>query len=177
MFVGKSNRAHLCGWKWGAVVDHKKYDAACGFAVLFEDAEGQLYFHGIFGCVVGVVPRDWSFMGTEKMTSGATEINGIGWVMFWILQFGHTRFRVHYDCEYAAMGAEARGTPKSNEDLVIVVAGLTSLVCRQFDISLEHVYAHRGHPWNELADHVCNVVSLRGMGFNGDRFRMPLCLR
>ena len=149
---------------------------ACGFAVFFEDAVGDIFFHGMFGSLISTEGRYDDFLGTERCTSGASEINGMTWVILWLLQAPQKRFVVYYDCQYAAQVVTARATPLVNKPLVTFAAGIMAYATRLKEVTTQHVYSHRGHAWNELADLICTCTSLRGVGFGAPWF-IPASVR
>ena len=139
-----------------------KQKAACGIAVFFEDTDGTTYFHGFFGALLAMDAKQPTFLGTMKGTPGASEINGMVWVFLWILQAQQSRFVIYYDCMYAEQVTMAKATPRVNKPLVTIPAGLMSFASQCNTVQTQHIYSHKGHAWNELADHICTSTSLRG---------------
>ena len=55
-----------------------------------------------------------------------------------------------------ALGASHKGSILGNQsDLKCVCNVLYNCVVSNFHICFEHVYSHKGDPWNELADRIC----------------------
>ena len=48
----------------------------------------------------------------------------------------------------------------------MVAAGVMAFALEAREVGSQHVKAHSGDPWNEMADVVCNVTSERGGGFD-----------
>ena len=55
--------------------------------------------------------------------------------------------------------ASGRFHPNDTSDLSLLVAMLFRHLAQTAHISLQHVKAHVGHPWNELADSLCTLSS------------------
>ena len=73
----------------------------------------------------------------------------------WLLsQGGDSNVSIRGDSQYALKIATKEWRAKANQELASRVQNLWQEVASMRDLSSEHVRAHRGHRWNERADHL-----------------------
>ena len=151
----------------GATVDgSRKGEAAAGFCVFYELCDGKCTFGGFDGCVIATDQAHNMFFGATVATNGTAEVTATLLATLWMLQSGYHSFHLGFDSKYADAVASAVAKPKTNVDLVNVTAAMRETLRKKCLLVAEHVYSHRGHPWNELADVVCDTISLRTDGFS-----------
>ncbi len=66
---------------------------------------------------------------------------------------------VRSDSKYAIEVSEGRWKAKANVKLVDSVRARLIEARRIVDLKLEHIHAHRGHRWNERADHLARAAA------------------
>ena len=77
--------------------------------------------------------------------------------MRWLLIEGGNRPAIiHTDSQYAGNLATGNWKAKANKELVAMVQKLWREVSVLRELNWSHVRAHRGHRWNERADHLAN---------------------
>ena len=75
----------------------------------------------------------------------------------WLLIDGSEKPAIIYtDSQYAGNLATGQWRAKANKELVTTVQNLWHEVVQVRTIEWRHVRAHRGHRWNERADHLAN---------------------
>lgn len=106
----------------------------------------------------GIVITDetWKdFIGAEVGSNNTAELSAIAAALSWLLkQGGGSPVVIRADSQYALNIANGQWRAKKNRDLVSHVRLLWDEVSSLRDLSGEHVRAHRGHRWNERADHL-----------------------
>ncbi|HJM13561.1 MAG TPA: RNase H family protein [Candidatus Thalassarchaeaceae archaeon] len=95
------------------------------------------------------------FIGAEVGSNNTAELSAIAKALRWVLTEGE-EFRVEIctDSTYAGNIASGDWKVKANKELARFVQQLWIEVAGLMPLSWKHVRAHRGHRWNERADHL-----------------------
>ena len=95
------------------------------------------------------------FLGAEVGSNNTAELSAIAHAMRWLLSEGDSQDVVlRGDSQYALNIASGDWRAKANKELAGSVQALWSEVASLHSLCAEHVRAHRGHRWNERADHL-----------------------
>ena len=95
------------------------------------------------------------FVGAEVGSNNTAELTAIAEALRWLLtEGGGDEAIIRADSQYAGNLASGAWKAKANRALVAHVQELWSAVSGLRPLSWEHVRAHRGHRWNERADHL-----------------------
>ncbi len=135
-----------------------KTPAGWGFCVISGDSGigkggGDVIFE-TSGPVVTEKSAD-GFLGAEVGSNNTAELSAIAHAMRWLLSEGDNRDVVlRGDSQYALNIASGEWRAKANKELAGSVQALWSEVASLHSLCAEHVRAHRGHRWNERADHL-----------------------
>eukprot|EP00959_Pyramimonas_sp_CCMP1952_P075708 1582466-Pyramimonas_sp.AAC.1 len=93
--------------------------------------------------------------------SFAAEASAMIWALIWALRpkdlYGQCAVRVFSDNMSVAYVA-FRFARASSQHSVCVVRNVVLLMNNVVDVSHAHVHSHCGHPWNELADKLCDAA-------------------
>ena len=102
-------------------------------------------------------PADDEFLGAEVGSNNTAEVTGFAMALRWLLIEGSEQDAIIYtDSQYAGNLATGEWRAKANKALVTSVQNLWSEVSHMRNLEWRHVRAHRGHRWNERADHLAN---------------------
>ncbi len=100
-------------------------------------------------------PSENDYLGAEVGSNNTAELTAIGHAARWILsQPGEGVVVIRGDSQYALNIASGAWRAKANQDLAESVKALWMEVDSVRGLRGEHVRAHRGHRWNERADHL-----------------------
>ena len=100
-------------------------------------------------------PSENDYLGAEVGSNNTAELTAIGHAARWILsQPGEGVVVIRGDSQYALYIASGAWRAKANQDLAESVKALWMEVDSVRGLRGEHVRAHRGHRWNERADHL-----------------------
>jgi ribonuclease HI len=95
------------------------------------------------------------FLGAEVGSNNTAELSAFAHALRWLLmQDTMETALVRADSIYAGNLADGSWKPKANRALVQRVQELWREVKAQREVEWDHVRAHRGHRWNERADHL-----------------------
>jgi len=95
------------------------------------------------------------FIGAEVGSNNTAELSAIAAALNWLLrQGGSSSVVIRADSQYALNIANGQWRAKKNRDLSSHVRSLWDEVSSLRELSGEHIRAHRGHRWNERADHL-----------------------
>ena len=136
----------------------RKTPAGWGFCVISGDSGigkggGDVIFERS-GPVVTEESVD-GFLGAEVGSNNTAELSAIAHAMRWLLSEGDSQDVVlRGDSQYALNIASGEWRAKANKELAGSVQALWSEVASLHSLCAEHVRAHRGHRWNERADHL-----------------------
>ena len=96
-----------------------------------------------------------NFIGAEVGSNNTAELTAIAEALRWLLtEGGGDSAGIRADSQYAGNLASGAWKAKANRALVAHVQELWVTVSALRPLSWEHVRAHRGHRWNERADHL-----------------------
>ena len=135
-----------------------KTPAGWGFCVISGDSGigrggGDVVFERS-GPVVTEESAD-GFLGAGVGSNNTAELSAIAHAMRWLLaESGSQAVVLRGDSEYALNIASGQWRAKANKELADSVRALWSEVKSLRSLTPEHVRAHRGHRWNERADHL-----------------------
>lgn len=102
-------------------------------------------------------PTDEDFIGAEVGSNNTAELTAFAMALRWLLIDGDDKNAIIYtDSQYAGNLATGAWRAKANKILVKSVQNLWNEVKQIRPIEWRHVRAHRGHRWNERADHLAN---------------------
>ena len=95
------------------------------------------------------------FIGAEVGSNNTAELSGFAAALRWLLmEGGDEAATIRADSTYAGNLASGVWKAKANRELVAHVQALWAEVASLRPLSWSHVKAHRGHRWNERADHL-----------------------
>lgn len=96
-----------------------------------------------------------NYLGAEVGSNNTAELTAIAEALRWLLIEGTERpVIIKTDSQYAGNLATGNWKAKANKKLVAKVQQLWQEVSNLTELEWEHVRAHRGHRWNERADHL-----------------------
>ncbi|MDP6640578.1 MAG: hypothetical protein QGH90_01840 [Candidatus Poseidoniaceae archaeon] len=133
------------GWGYVVVVG----DTGLGKGV------GELLIEN-FGKVITDNNND-DFIGAEIGSNNTGELSAFAHALRWILtNQSDGEYTIRTDSTYAGNIADGTWKAKANLALVKRVRSLWNEVGQLYKLSWNHVKAHRGHRWNERADHLAS---------------------
>ena len=95
------------------------------------------------------------FVGAEVGSNNTAELCGFAAALRWLLvEGGEEAAVIRADSQYAGNLASGAWKAKANKELVRQVQLLWREVAGLRPLTWSHVKAHRGHRWNERADHL-----------------------
>jgi len=95
------------------------------------------------------------FIGAEVGSNNTAELSGFAAALRWLLvEGGDEPAMIRADSTYAGNLATGVWKAKANRELVAHVQALWDEVQALRPLAWSHVKAHRGHRWNERADHL-----------------------
>jgi ribonuclease HI len=100
-------------------------------------------------------PKVNGFLGAEVGSNNTAELSAIAHALRWLLvESGESKIIIRGDSQYALEIAQKNWRAKANQLLAQRVQSLWDEVSSLRPLSGEWVRAHRGHRWNERADHL-----------------------
>jgi ribonuclease HI len=132
--------------------------AAWGLVVVEGDSglgkgSGELRYEDAGNVVTAV--GEPGHIGAEVGSNNTAELSGFAAALRWLLmEGGDDGAEIRADSVYAGNLASGTWRAKANRALVAHVQALWDEVDRLRPLSWSHVKAHRGHRWNERADHL-----------------------
>ena len=120
-----------------------------------------MHFRGIFGHSAACIEDPW-LAGADRNQVPQNESAAILASLAWAAQSKAptgTSLVILPDASYAIGVLNADFRPKSNHSQVKVVRAVADIIGCTFQIEVQHIKSHKGHPWNELADVICEAVS------------------
>lgn len=100
-------------------------------------------------------PEAPGFIGAEVGSNNTAELCGVAAALRWLLADGGDEPAIiAADSLYAVRVGSGEWRAKANKQLALHVQRLWREVASLRPLSWEHVRAHRGHRWNERADHL-----------------------
>ena len=100
-------------------------------------------------------PKVNGFLGAEVGSNNTAELSAIAHALRWVLvEAGESKIIIRGDSQYALQIAQNNWRAKANKQLAQRVQSRWDEVSSLRPLSGEWVRAHRGHRWNERADHL-----------------------
>ena len=132
--------------------------AACAVVIVTGDnglGKGNGEIHEEFSDIVVTDESHENYIGAKVGSNNTAELSGFAAALRWLLvEGGEEQAVIRADSQYAGNLACGAWKAKANRELVAHVQSLWDTVAELRDLSWEHVRAHRGHRWNERADHL-----------------------
>ena len=95
------------------------------------------------------------YMGASVGSNNTAELTAIGHALRWaLIDEREDALTIRSDSEYAANLTAGIWKPKANKELVRRIRSFWKECLLNRTVTIEHVRAHRGHRWNERADHL-----------------------
>ena len=130
---------------WGVVVVRGDSGLGKGDGEVIEELSGPVI----------VSPDDEGFLGAEVGSNNTGELSAMAHALRWLLMEGSTdAVTIRGDSQYALKIAAGEWRAKANGELAARVQALWNEVTSLRTVEAEHIRAHRGHRWNERADHL-----------------------
>ena len=96
---------------------------------------------------------DW--IGAEVGSNNTAELSAFAMALRWLLlEGGEGKALIRTDSTYAGNLADGTWKAKANRNLVSRMQKLWGEVSTLRELEWKHIRAHRGHRWNERADHL-----------------------
>ena len=100
-------------------------------------------------------------VSSSRGSNNTAELSAFAQALRWLLlQASDASALIRADSIYAGNLADGSWKAKANRALVARVQALWMEVKEQRDVAWDHVRAHRGHRWNERADHLAGRHAL-----------------
>ena len=116
---------------------------------------GNGELHEEFSDIVVTDEHHENYIGAEVGSNNTAELSGFAAALRWLLVEGGVEHAVRRaDSLFAGTLACGAWKAKANRELVAHVQSLWDTVSQLRPLTWEHVRAHRGHRWNERADHL-----------------------
>lgn len=116
---------------------------------------GSGELHEEFAGIVETDEGNDDFIGATVGSNNTAELSGFAAALRWLLvEGGGDSAVIRADSQYAGNLACGAWKAKANRELVAHVQALWDTVSELRTLTWEHVKAHRGHRWNERADHL-----------------------
>ena len=117
--------------------------------------KGNGEIHEEFSDIVVTDESHENYIGAKVGSNNTAELSGFAAALRWLLvEGGEEHAVIRADSQYAGNLACGAWKAKANRELVAHVQALWDAVAELRGLSWEHVRAHRGHRWNERADHL-----------------------
>ena len=130
---------------WGFVVIEGDAGLGRGHGGIVHEANGQ----------VETSPGAPMYLGAEIGSNNTAELSAVAHALRWLLTVDDTRPAViRADSLYAMNISAGTWRARANTALARTCQRLWAEVASQRPLSWKHVRAHRGHRWNERADHL-----------------------
>ena len=130
---------------WGVVIVQGDSGLGKGDGEIIEEMSGRV--------ITDSNLDNW--LGAEIGSNNTAELSALAHALRWLLTVdGVTQVTIRGDSNYALKIATQEWRAKKNLELAARVVNLLDEVSTFIDVDLDHVRAHRGHRWNERADHL-----------------------
>mgnify|MGYP003305712678 FL=1 len=130
---------------WGVVVVRGDSGLGKGDGEVIEELSGPVI----------VSPDEEGFLGAEVGSNNTGELSAMAHALRWLLMEGSTDpVTLRGDSQYALKISTGEWRAKANRELAARVQALWDEVTSLRTVVAEHIRAHRGHRWNERADHL-----------------------
>jgi ribonuclease HI len=141
---------------------HGDNEAAWAIAILMHDGAQW----AVLGWNAGLAPTDHPdpfYIGASSNTNGAAEVSAIAWAALAALSlftnFPNLDTEIRYDSQTAAILANSQALSKKQPLLAAISSTLWGYAGYSHILYFTHVYAHKGEPWNCLADKAAEAAS------------------
>ena len=137
---------------------------------------GTITFIGAMACSF---KHDHDLIAQNGPTSNnVAEILAVTWasVIACKLPQEHTHVVVHPDSTCAMYAAQQGALAETNQLIARVASGVFHYATQLTTITMQHVPAHTGNPWNELADTLANHAAREDLCPPWDNLKTVLCL-
>ncbi len=156
--------AHFSLYVDGSCIENRDVDAntiaAWGLVIVVGDNGLGKGSGNIIEEKWGLVPTNpatENYIGAEVGSNNTAELTAMAEALRWLLIEGTDKTAIiNTDSQYAGNLSTGNWKAKANKKLVKSVQNLWLEVSELRSISWNHVRAHRGHRWNERADHLAN---------------------
>ncbi|MAJ00862.1 MAG: hypothetical protein CMA10_00435 [Euryarchaeota archaeon] len=143
--LGNQNVDRLTPAAWALVVVKGDSGLGRGTGEIVEETSGRVITD----------PDEDGFIGAEVGSNNTAELCGFAAALRWLLiEGGSDAAVIRADSQYAGNLASGVWKAKANKELVHQVQLLWREVSGLRPLTWSHVKAHRGHRWNERADHL-----------------------
>ena len=130
---------------WGVVVVQGDSGLGKGDGEVIEELSGPVI----------VSSEEEGFLGAEVGSNNTGELSAMAHTLRWLLMEGCTDpVTIRGDSQYALKIASGEWRAKANRELAARVQALWDEVTSLRTVVAEQIRAHRGHRWNERADHL-----------------------
>ena len=130
---------------WGVVIVQGDFGASKGDGEIVEELSGSVITSS----------EEEGFLGAEIGSNNTGELSAMAHALRWLLIEGSTdAVTIRGDSQYALKIATGEWRAKANRELAARVQALWDEVTSLRSVVAEHIRAHRGHRWNERADHL-----------------------
>ena len=130
---------------WGVVVVRGDSGLGKGDGEVIEELSGPVI----------VSPDEEGFLGAEVGSNNTGELSAMAHALRWLLmEGGADPVTLRGDSQYALKISTGEWRAKANRELAARVQALWDEVTSLRTVVAEHIRAHRGHRWNERADHL-----------------------
>ena len=130
---------------WGVVIVRGDFRASKGDGEIIEELSGSVITSS----------EGEGFLGAEIGSNNTGELSAMAHALRWLLIEGSTdAVTIRGDSQYALKIATGEWRAKANRELAARVQALWDEVTSLRSVAAEHIRAHRGHRWNERADHL-----------------------
>jgi exonuclease III/ribonuclease HI len=149
---------------------NKERGPAFGFMVVKACARGVQHFGGYFAHKPSGIGDPWLGGGQNNQVpenESAAIIAACAWILQSRIPKG-CKIVFLPDAMYVIGVAGATYQPRENRLQVRVLRALIDLVSVRCPIEYQHIKSHRSHPWNEMADCICEASS-EGAIANSDK--------
>ena len=142
-------------------------EASWAFVVVYEMDDGSYRWRGFAGgksipAKQEDINRPAAWVGVDNASSMAAEGEAIVWAMLWWLQSEEAQqaaeLIIESDNLVAGKGYKGLNKWRQETNLNMVMRSLAQIIEQEVPFSVNHVYSHQGHPWNEMADTVATAV-------------------
>ena len=145
--LGNQNVDETTPSGWGVVVVTGDSGLGKGLGEIFHEENGRVITDS----------ENVEFIGAEVGSNNTAELTAFAMALRWVLvNVESEKVLIRSDSTYAGNLADGSWKAKANKELVATLRSLWDEVYSVFDLSWQHVRAHRGHRWNERADHLAS---------------------
>lgn len=130
---------------WGVVIVTGDHGTGSAEGEVLAELSGQVITQ----------PDAANWLGAEVGSNNTGELTGLAEALRWLLaEGGSAAAIIRCDSQYALNIAQGNWRAKANRALARRVQELWREVAGLRELTGKHVRAHRGHHWNERADHL-----------------------